>query len=74
MSNNYELKKERFKRLASQRTNKILKLLKILSNCANKSAYFYTEEEINKIFLAIEHKTKETKSKFHFSQNKEFKL
>jgi len=48
-------KKDRFKRLAQQRTNIVLKRLKVLGNCANRSAYEYTEGEINKIFAAIDH-------------------
>ena len=69
-----ESKKERFKRLASYRTNEILKKLKVLGNCSNKSTYDYSEEEVNKIFAEIDKATKETKSKFHFQKNKEFKL
>ncbi len=71
---NQDKKRERFKRLATQRTNIVLKRLKVLGNCSNRSAYNYTEEEINKIFSEIEHKVKETKAKFHFPKNKEFKL
>lgn len=67
-------KRERFKRLASQRTNAVLQKLKVLGNCANRSAYEYTEEEINKIFSEIERRVREMKSKFHFIKNKEFKL
>jgi len=67
-------KKEKFKKLAESRTNEVLKKLKILGNCSNRSAYEYTEEDINKIFYAIDKKVKETKAKFHFSKNKEFKL
>ena len=69
-----ESKKERFKRLASYRTNEILKKLKVLSNCSNKSTYDYSEEDINKIFAEIDRATKEAKNKFHFRKNKEFKL
>ena len=43
-------KRERFKRLAVYRTNEVLKRLKVLGNCANRSAYNYNEEDINKIF------------------------
>lgn len=71
---NIEQKRERFIRLASQRTNSVMKKLKILGNCANRSAYQYTEEEVNKIFSEIEKQLRETKSKFHFPANKEFKL
>ncbi len=74
MEQNQDQKRERFKRLATQRTNIVLKRLKVLGNCANRSAYTYTEEEINKIFSEIERRVRETKSKFHFPKNKEFKL
>ncbi len=67
-------KRERFKRLATQRTNVVLKKLKILGNCSNRSAYEYTEAEVNKIFSEIEKAVKSTKAKFHFSKSKEFKL
>jgi Neuraminidase (sialidase) len=67
-------KRERFKRLATYRTNEVLKKLKVLGNCSNKSAYEYTEEEVGRIFAEIEKAVKETKSKFHFTKNKEFKL
>lgn len=69
-------KTERFKRLAVYRTNEVLKKLDILGNCANRSAYEYSEEEINKIFSEIDRKTKEVKTKFHYPkrQSKEFKL
>ena len=72
--NNNEQKRERFKRLATLRTNAVLQRLKVLSNCANRSAYDYTEDEINKIFSEIEKHVRGTKSKFHFPKNKEFKL
>lgn len=75
MENNNQIKKrERFKRLATQRTNSVLNRLKVLGNCSNRSAYEYTEEEVNKIFLEIERRVKEMKAKFHFPKNKEFKL
>lgn len=67
-------KRERFKRLATYRTNEVLKRLKILGNCANRSAYSYKREELNKIFSEIERKVREVKSRFHFPKEKEFKL
>jgi len=69
-----ENKRERFKKLAVYRTNEVLKKIKVLSNCANRSAYEYTEEEVNKIFNEIEKSLKSAKAKFHFIKNKEFKL
>lgn len=69
-----EEKRKRFKRLATQRTNLVLRRLKVLGNCANRSAYDYREEEIKKIFSTIENKVRETKARFHFSGHKKFKL
>lgn len=74
MEQNQDQKRERFKRLATQRTNIVLKRLKVLGNCSNRSAYEYTEDEVNKIFSEIERRARETKAKFHFPKNKEFKL
>ncbi len=74
MKKNQAPKKERFIRLATQRTNAVLRRLKVLGNCSNRSAYDYTEEDINKIFSEIERRVRETKAKFHFPKNKEFKL
>jgi len=67
-------KRERFKRLAVYRTNEVLKRLKVLGNCANRSVYDYNEEDINKIFSEIEHRVKIIKAQFHFRKHKEFKL
>lgn len=61
-----EEKRERFKRLGTMRTNEVLKRLKVLSNCANRSAYEYSEDEVIKIFSAIERALKDSRSKFHF--------
>ncbi len=74
MNKNQEQNRERFRRLGTQRTNTVLQRLKVLGNCSNRSAYDYTEEEINKIFSEIERRVRETKAKFHFPKNKEFKL
>ncbi len=68
-------KKERFKRLATYRTNEVLKKLKVLGNCSNRQAYEYTEDEVSKIFQEIDRTVKEIKSKFHFpKKEKEFTL
>ena len=69
-------RKENFKRLAVSRTNEVLRRLKILGNCANRSHYDYTEGEVSKIFSEIEKRIRETKAKFTYpeSSNKEFRL
>lgn len=66
--------RNRFKRLATQRTNIVLKRLKVLSNCSNRQIYEYDEQDVEKIFFEIERKVKEAKAKFHFPKKREFKL
>lgn len=69
-----ETRSERFKRIASKRTNEILEKIRILGNCSNKSSYEYTEEEINKIFSEIEKQLKLNKAKFLAGKREIFKL
>ena len=59
-----ESKRERFIRLAEARTNKILDMMQLLGNCANKANYDYTEEDVKKIFNALERELKNTKNKY----------
>jgi len=69
-----ETRHERFKRVASKRTNDILEKIRILGNCANKSSYEYTEDEVNKIFSEIEKHLKLTKAKFVAGKRERFRL
>lgn len=69
-----EVKEDRFKRLATKRTQEILKKLDILGHCANRHSYEYTNEEIQQIFHAIEKKLNDVKMKFKCHQEDGFKL
>lgn len=69
-----ESRNERFKRIATRRTNNILNQIRLLGNLSNRSTYDYSEEEVNKIFSAIESLLKIAKIKFHSHKKKEFKL
>jgi hypothetical protein len=70
MKNSKENRNQRFKRIASKRTDIILRYLYLLGNCSNKSTYSYTEEDIRKIFSAIDEQLRVTKSKFKNGKNK----
>lgn len=59
-----ESKREKFVRLAEARTNKILDMLKLLGNCSSKTNYEYTEDDVKKIFGAIEREIKNARAKF----------
>lgn len=65
-----ESKREKFVRLAEARTNKILDMLELLGNCSNQSAYDYTQQDVDRIFSAIESEVREVKKKFGKSDTK----
>lgn len=64
-------KKEKFKKLAESRTNEVLRRLKILGNCSNRSVYHYDDVDVQRMFNAIDNKIREIKSKFRTSKSKE---
>lgn len=68
-----ETKRERFVRLAEARTNKIIDMLQLLGNCANTSTYEYTQDDVDKIFTAIQSQLNESKKAFQTSKKTEKK-
>ena len=67
-------KRERFEKIAVARTNRILEQLRLLGNCSNKNNYSYSEDDVKKIFVAIEQEIKKTKSKFEINKKEKFEL
>ena len=57
-------KRERFKKVAVQRTNKVINYIRLLGNCSNSSLYDYTDADVEKIFSAIEGSVKDARRKF----------
>ena len=76
MKKENETKREKFLRLANARTNKILEMISLLGNLGNTSNYEYTNDDVEKIFKAIEHELKDTKKKFttNIYKTKKFNL
>ena len=72
--NSEETRKERFRRVATRRTNNILRQIQVLGNCSNKSSYSYTEEDIKKIFSAIEGELRSVKAMFGNRKKRNFSL
>ncbi len=68
-----ETRHGRFKRLALKRTNDILNRIRILGNLSNKSSYDYNDDEVDKIFKAIDEQIKTTKARFRLKK-KRFKF
>lgn len=71
---NSEEKRASFKRLASSRTNAVIQRIRVLSNCSNPYAYEYDDEEIKKIFSAIEKELKVARAKFERRDRDRFEL
>lgn len=69
-----ENRREKFKRLATYRTNLVLEKLRILGNLSNKANYDYADEDVNKIFFAIDSQLRIAKARFAGKRKKEFKL
>ena len=66
---NTETRSERFVRIAEARTNKIIDMIQLLGNCANKSNYEYSKEDVKMIFGAIEAELRTAKAKFEANEN-----
>lgn len=69
-----ESKSDRFKRIASKRTNEILDKIRILGNCANRRSYEYSDAEVNKIFSEIDRELKLAKIRFQDKKKTRFEL
>jgi hypothetical protein len=65
-----ESRSEKFKRVATKRTNELLDKIRILGNCSNKSTYEYTEEDVIKIFKSLEKQLEISKTRFSNKKNK----
>lgn len=63
-------KRERFTKVASNRVQNVLHYLDLLKNCANKSNYEYTQEDVDKMFSEITKTLKDVKAVYANEQNK----
>ncbi len=69
-----ETKNDRFKRLAIQRGQRIIKDIHLLGNLSNVNNYQYTDNEVNKLFNIIEGELKAQKLRFRSTKKKEIKF
>lgn len=69
-----ESKHDKFIRIAEARTNKIIDMIKLLSNCSNKATYQYDDVDIKKIFSTLEQELKNCKNKFQDAGEKDNKF
>ena len=71
--NKKENKRENFKRISENRVSKILVLLSQLTNLTNTSFYEYTDDDIEKIFSAIDEASNNAKAELLRANNKDKK-
>ena len=59
-----ESKRDRFVRIAEARTNKILKQIQLIGNLSKRNVYEYSDDDVEKIFAALEEEIENQKEKF----------
>lgn len=64
MQTNMETKREKFVRIVEARTNKIIDMIRLLGNCANKANYDYSDVDVQKIFSTLDKELKNAKLKY----------
>ena len=62
-------KREKFKKLAEARVNRAIKDLRLIGNLSNTSAYAYEDDDIRKIFRALQKELEEAKGRFGGPRN-----
>ena len=71
----HETKEQRFKRIASKRTENVLETLRKLGNCSNRGIYGYSNDEASKIFSAVDSELRRIKTLFNTkSKSNKFSL
>ena len=69
-----ETKEERFQRVVQKRVQNVLDGLRRLSQCSNKRMYIWNEEQLKKIWAAIDKELKSCKASFEKNEPEEFRL
>ncbi len=71
MKESKETKHEKFKRLAAARLNRTLEDIRRLQNCAARTAYEYTEANVEEMFGVLENALAECKAAFKVKPKRE---
>ena len=69
-----ETKEQRFIRVAERRVRRVLDSLRSLSQCSNKRMYSWDEEQLEKIWNAIDNSLKSCQENFKNEEPGEFKF
>lgn len=72
-----ETRRDKFVRLANSRVNKAIKAIQLIGNLSNRSNYDYSQEDVDKIFSALNSEIKACRKRFDTpsrGNDDEFKL
>lgn len=69
-----ETKEERFKRVVQKRVQNVLDSLRRLSQCSNKRMYSWNDEQLMKIWSAIDKELKSCRDNFAHADPEQFRL
>lgn len=68
-----ETKKEKFVRLAENRTNEAIKKIRLIGNLSNRNNYEYDTSQVNKIIDTLEDEIRDLKQKYKNESDKKQK-
>lgn len=63
--------REKFVRLANKRVGSAIKCIQLIGNLSNRSNYDYTDDDVQKIFRALQQELSVCKKKFEIAQKKQ---
>lgn len=69
-----ENKKQRFSRVVEKRVQNVLDSIRRLSQCSNRRMYEWNDEQLTKIWDAIDKELKNCKESYKTNEFEEFKL
>lgn len=65
-----ETKEDRFRRVAEARVNKILRMIRLLGNCAGTAVYRYSQEQVDQIFDTLQAELNSARARFEFPRSR----
>jgi len=63
--------REKFKKLASSRVSSALKAIQLIGNLSNRSNYDYLDEDVGKIFKALQDELSACRKRFELASKKQ---
>ena len=65
---------EKFRRVAAKRVERVLHEIQLIGNLGSRTHYDYSQEQVDRIFNALEEEIKSARSRFSVKRAKRFVL